>query len=107
MTDLTKINVPFGLLDEETREALMKHGGPYQKLEASSASDNFVKWVDVFPYNGFMPFLHLGVYRVNPAPREWWLVNGYKAFGSKEEAEKYRSASFPGAKIYHVREVKD
>lgn len=30
MTDLTQINVPFGLLDPETQEALKAHGGPYE-----------------------------------------------------------------------------
>ena len=30
MTDLRKITTPFGLLDEETKKALMYHGGPYE-----------------------------------------------------------------------------
>jgi hypothetical protein len=30
MTDLTKVNVPFGLLDEETQTALREHPGPIE-----------------------------------------------------------------------------
>jgi hypothetical protein len=31
MKDLTKITEPFGLLDPETQEALVVHGGPEGK----------------------------------------------------------------------------
>lgn len=30
MQDLTKITTPFGLLDAETQEAMLAHGGPYE-----------------------------------------------------------------------------
>ncbi len=30
MQDLTKITTPFGLLDDETKAALIAHGGPYE-----------------------------------------------------------------------------
>ena len=30
MQDLTKLTTPVGLLDEETRAALIAHGGPYE-----------------------------------------------------------------------------
>ena len=34
MIDLTKIEKPIGLLDAETREALVAHGGPYETFAA-------------------------------------------------------------------------
>ena len=37
MTDLTKITTPFALLDDETREALKAHGGPYEYWGFSAA----------------------------------------------------------------------
>lgn len=30
MIDLTKITTPFGLLDDDTKDALTAHGGPYE-----------------------------------------------------------------------------
>ena len=54
MTDLTKITTPYGLLDDETKEALKAHGGPYEFWGFSQA-----KW---FPSN---PSWHRGIiYRV-------------------------------------------
>jgi hypothetical protein len=65
--DLTKINVPFGLLDRDTQEALKAHGGPLQILN----------------YQGIWGTIPLRrhwqqnyTYRVRPAPpkpREWWI----------------------------------
>lgn len=67
MTDLTKITTPFGLLDEETQDALMAHGGPYEYWASIG------KWSDVRlnPAWGVAT-----TYRVKPQPpkpREWWI----------------------------------
>lgn len=90
MTDLTKLMVPFGLLDEAygagTAEALRAHGGPYERFAGAV-------WVD----DDDFVFVNDITYRVKPqpsAPREIW-VNEYAhgigsgAFVSKEEADKF------------------
>jgi hypothetical protein len=67
--DLTQIEKPFGLLDQETQDALMKHGGPYQRFY----SDGWGKC-------GNPQWYINGVYRVDPntiIPEVLW-VNVYK-----------------------------
>ena len=59
--DLTKITTPFGLLDEETREALKAHGGPY---EYWNSPINPSDWSDV----GEPRWIEGTVYRVKPHP---------------------------------------
>ena len=68
MTDLTDLKTPFGLLDRDTQEALMAHGGPYEYWNGGS-------WT-----NSASETLHdidtALTYRAKPAPpnpREWWL----------------------------------
>lgn len=83
MTDLTKITTPFGLLDAETQEALMAHGGPYEvftgfRWETSGAPSPA----------GYM------VYRVKPAPpkpRECWSY-GAHIRDTEAEAIAFRQA---------------
>jgi hypothetical protein len=67
MMDLTKINVPFGLLDADTQAALKAHGGPYETYA------NYYGWSPVT--TSFRPTAAY-VYRVKPQPpkpREWWI----------------------------------
>jgi hypothetical protein len=64
MTDLTKIEKPFGLLDTETQAALRAHGGPYEWFMSG-------KWEEIEP----MFAAHV-TYRVKPQPpkpREFWI----------------------------------
>ncbi len=56
--DLTAITSVFGLLDKATKDALRKHGGPYERYENG-------KWIQLVD-----PGWHLSsVYRVRPAPK--------------------------------------
>lgn len=77
MQDLTKINVPFGLLDKETQERLKAHGGPY---EFYTKGDNWES------FNNLEPSWHeCYVYRVKSQPEpkapekpevlagSWWI----------------------------------
>ncbi len=64
MTDLTKIDRPFGLLDEATQKALRECGGPWEWFTN-------VGWED----NGNPSFLAAYTYRQKPQPpkpREVW-----------------------------------
>ena len=71
MTDLTKITTPLALLDDETREALKAHGGPYEIWES-------------WPVAKFKPIQEpswslSGVYRVAPGTKDsinWDHVSG-------------------------------
>ena len=55
MTDLTKIEKPFGLLDAETQAALKAHGGPWEYFNGT--------WLDAAP--SWVEFPILGrAYRV-------------------------------------------
>ncbi len=63
--DLTAITTPLGLLDEATREALIAHGGPYEKYVEQGWEE--ITWP---AWNSST------VYRVKqqpPKPREWWM----------------------------------
>lgn len=57
MTNLTKITTPFGLLEEETQEALKAHGGPWEYYDGHSWSTR------IEPL-----FARSCVYRVKPQP---------------------------------------
>jgi len=61
--DLTKINVPFALLDDETQEALRNCGGPLQLVGSHG-------WADMDPpnFNGYT------TYRQKPGPKVWWRI---------------------------------
>lgn len=63
--DLTKITTPFGLLDEETQEALKAHGGPYEAFTEDGLWEPSKKpsWSKEFAYR---------VKPSPPKPREWW-----------------------------------
>jgi hypothetical protein len=61
MKDLTKLTEAFYLLDDETREALKAHGGPWEYLGVLG------EWFD--SDGGFTPGL---VYRVKHVPLEGW-----------------------------------
>lgn len=61
MTDLTDLKTPFGLLDRETQEALMAHGGPYEYWYW--AHDDWR-----IPDNDEPIWHKATVYRVKPAP---------------------------------------
>lgn len=94
MIDLTKITTPFGLLDEETKEALKSHKGEIEIYTSGG-------WcVCVRP-----PWDCACTYRAKPGPREFWIRAG-GAFSSREaaQADKDRFKSIPGD-IIHVREV--
>ena len=93
--DLTKINVPFGLLDAETQEALRAHGGPYECW--------FVEeWVEVDP----PAWDYIRVYRVKPQPpkpREWWLCRDEKT--EPFSAWDHCPADDVWSEVIHVREA--
>jgi hypothetical protein len=95
MTDLTKIEKPFGLLDAETQEALRAHGGPYEMYG-----------YDGWTYNGMPAWSPNTTYRVKPQPpkpRDFWLTdNGCYWFTREDAMTAYGD---PGEKIIHVREV--
>lgn len=103
MTDLTKIEKPFGLLDEETQAALKAHGGPYEYVSNDG-------WTEIAE-----PFWAFGTtYRVKPKPREFWVVqalgpnpspHAIGAWGDKETAERVASMAKAPHEIIHVREV--
>lgn len=95
MTDLTKIDRPFGLLDEATQKALRECGGPWEyygscgwEKSANPEKLTFAPWF---------------VYRQKPQPREWWCCNGFM-FKAKDRAEEY-AEKYKGFEIIHVREV--
>ncbi len=91
MTDLTKIEKPFGLLDEATQKALRECGGPWQYFGRDG-------WKDA-------PFLDENtdyfVYRLKPTPREWWIG---KLDGVAYPAEPPQAPP-KGSYYIHVREV--
>ena len=73
--DLTKINVPFGLLDDDTQERLRAHGGPCQVFDGR-------KWVAPDTEYGSTLFYIECTYRVAPPkPRrlivkDWAMIRG-------------------------------
>lgn len=94
--DLTKITTPFGLLDEQTQEALRAHGGPYEWWQGI--------WEDIEPMWG-----KAITYRVKPQPpkpREWWIVKHRNAHGLYvSEVTAKAVADDHGGELIHVREV--
>ena len=104
MTDLTKIEKPFGLLDAETQEALKAHGGPYEIYGTNG------KWVP--GKNKF--WLKNFVYRVKPQPpkpREWWAVfdrmGMHIGMWNTRDLAARSTAEYDRVTIIHVREVLD
>ena len=105
--DLTKITTPFGLLDDETQNALRVHGGPYEVFQTNGA------WgVCISPWWGTT-----NTYRVKPRPltkpsidwsqvtQEWrWLVrdiDGSMYLYKVEPKKRYRGWVFDaGNTIY-------
>jgi hypothetical protein len=112
MTDLTAITTPYGLLDDETREQLKAHGGPYE----FAAWESEWRWLSI---NGASPlWSRANVYRVKPQPpkaREWRINVGDTEAGafvlhkSRESADRGRRNGcgeiVGDIKIVHVREV--
>lgn len=93
MTDLTAITTPFGLLDKETQDALLAHGGPYEIWRGSH-------WVECDP-----AWDKCYAYRVKPQPpkpREWWIRQGDESVIPYCEDT---DGSFARNKFIHVREV--
>lgn len=103
--DLTKINVPFGLLDDVygpgTAEALRAHGGPYEMFADEGWQARDPGWVSG------------ATYRVKPAPpkpREYWIVEWGRDWEARtsctsaEGAAEYASDK-RDARVTHVREV--
>jgi len=81
MTDLTKIEKPFGLLDAETQAALRDHGGPYECVFEFG-------WVACEAH-----FFGGNTYRVKPQPvrgevKLFGRVNG--AFGALYSKDTHR-----------------
>jgi hypothetical protein len=98
MQDLTKITTPFGLLDEETRQALVAHGGPYEHWHGTTG------WFETQKSpNHFATF----VYRVKPQPLtkptiDWshvapeykWLARDFNGGGFLYEVKPERGHDF-------------
>jgi hypothetical protein len=97
MQDLTKITTPFGLLDEETRQALVAHGGPYEFFTYNG------DWVEDVNFTG----LPAKTYRVKPQPLtkptiDWshvapeykWLARDFNGGGYLYEVKPERSHDF-------------
>ncbi len=86
MTDLTKIEKPFGLLDEATQKALRECGGPWERYGEDGV------WYDVLRDPAW---LLSAAYRLKPPkPREFWLnlygkckVGSY--YSTKEDADYF------------------
>ena len=106
MTDLTKITTPFGLLDAETQDAMMAHGGPYEVYAESG-------WGGcVYLISAYGPTETLRVKPSPPKPREAWSY-GAHLHETREKAEAFRTAidtDYPGkgygdGPITHWREV--
>lgn len=68
MADLTKIEKPFGLLDEETQKALRECGGPWEVFGET--------WEDNGGEPAWYPHFTYRLKPQPPKPREWW-VNLY------------------------------
>ena len=97
MIDLTTITTPFGLLDDETQEALKAHGGPYQYWFSEDG------WRD-YKGIGHPTWTVHTVYRVKPAPpkpREWWITLGDGFWWTTPEHAHEANAG----EVIHVREV--
>lgn len=94
MIDLTKITTPFALLDDETRSALYKSGGPYECYDASG------RWVEC----RFVEVLANTVCRAMPKRREYWIA-GATAFTSFDKAKHFNDDMGYAIPPVHVREV--
>jgi hypothetical protein len=106
--DLTAITTPFGLLDDEAREALKAHGGPYEYYNEVGVWDRVStpRWKCDRPYR---------VKPQPPKPREWWINVSERSNGvfvlheSREAADSGRrngrGTIVDDRKIVHVVEV--
>lgn len=103
--DLTKVNVPFGLLDRDTQEALKAHGGPYEMFGE-------VEWRHIASpgFAGGNTYRVIPTPPAPPTPREWWAVGLHlhkdettaRTF-LNELNDEYPEMDF--GPIIHVREV--
>ena len=96
MTDLTKITTPFGLLDEETQDALMAHGGPYEYWASIG------EWSDVRLNPAWGVATTYRVKSLPPKPREWW-INYDNDLVLRYQPDN--DGSFKKGGYIHVREV--
>lgn len=95
MQDLTKIDKPFGLLDEETQMALKEYDGAVEVYGSKGWEPSGTTW-----------YYHQ-TYRAKAKPREWWL-NVYageasSTYTSKKNADLMATPS--RLACVHVREV--
>ena len=96
--DLTKVNVPFGLLDRDTQEALKAHGGPWEYFGCAG------EWFDVMDNDPL--WTSELAYRVKPAPpkpRGWWLII-YRGHLARYDTNRPITIA-PGEEAIYVREV--
>jgi hypothetical protein len=103
MTDLTKIDRPFGLLDEATQKALRECGGPWEWFMGG-------RWEDIEPM-----FASHVTYRQKPQPskpRECWIIflpgrdDPWRyGYWTEEEAKGDAARLIYDAEVIHVREV--
>lgn len=114
MTDLTKIDTPFGKLDRETKGALLLAQHEGAEIEVAHP-DNPEKWTAVLWGTGLISEL---IYRVKPVPLtpdtiDWsqvvegwdWLArdsNGTAYFYSSEPSAEVFSWTAPGNYGVHV-----
>jgi hypothetical protein len=101
MKDLTKLTEVFCLLDDETREALVAHGGPYEYLSVQG------KWFysTSASNGGFVPGF---VYRVKHVPVERWhnfYPSGRTSIGFLTEAEALANRGVDCIRTILMREV--
>ncbi len=94
MTDLTAITTPFGLLDDATREALRRHGGPYEwYLRGGWRTPDETAFRDDIAYR---------VKPSPPKPREWHINPDGRAM---IEINPGTDTDDPPQGWVHVREV--
>lgn len=95
MTDLTKIITPFGLLDKETQDALIAHGGPWEYFgdDEEWHTETIQTWCSGTTYR---------VKPQPPKPREWWVNydNDLVLIYQPDDDGSFREAGY-----IHVREV--
>lgn len=95
--DLTTVNVPFGLLDEATQEALKAHGGPYEVWVGG-------EW-DGHPHPAWSGSY---VYRVKPTPpepREFWMEKTPTGLIAVVHVSRAPETMDGRNELIHVREV--
>lgn len=97
--DLTAINVPFGLLDDATREALKAElFKPDVRLQFFDGTE----WCDSKDRPERNAWMCYRVKPQPPAPREWWVTGGNCIWDTYADAQ---NACDPGEKPVKVREV--